>query len=76
VSARDLDEEGDDDCRDDGHARKCRRVYVDLTEPLVASVPRQAADRLAAAAEKDERAECGQDSEREEPRARVAVRPT
>src|SRR5262249_36958006 len=70
-----LDDEGDDGRGDHGEPGDCRRVDVDLAEPLVAPVAAQAADRLAASAEEDDRTEAGDDRERDEPSLRVAANP-
>jgi hypothetical protein len=60
VPARDLDDERDDDRADDDRAGQGGGVDVHLTEALVAPVAAQPADRLAPAAEEDQRAESRQ----------------
>jgi hypothetical protein len=55
--------------------RERRRVDLDHAEPLVATVTAEAANRLAASAEQDQRAERRHDPERDETRARAPADP-
>ena len=75
MSARDLDQERDDDCADDHGSGDRGGDDVDLAEALVAAVAAQAADRLASSAEQDQGTERDHDTEREEPGAVVATDP-